>query len=117
MGACETLNPAGLGFLADLGAPFTDAKGIGLRRWRWRWRRMGGIQRGSTRCWRFSRGRVTHLPDTPMMAFHRGDVARLKDFLRRDPGLIERRFSCLGNLSAGTGLREGWTVRNALDAD
>jgi ankyrin repeat protein len=33
------------------------------------------------------------LPDTPMMAFHRGDVARLKEFLRRDPGLIERRFS------------------------
>src|SRR5262245_49183089 len=27
MGTCETLNPAGLGFLADLGAPFTDAKG------------------------------------------------------------------------------------------
>ena len=27
MGACETLNPAGLGFLADLGAPFTDNKG------------------------------------------------------------------------------------------
>ena len=27
MGVCETLNPAGLGFLADLGAPFTDRKG------------------------------------------------------------------------------------------
>jgi hypothetical protein len=27
MGACETLNPAGLGFLAELGAPFTDSKG------------------------------------------------------------------------------------------
>src|SRR5204863_5637764 len=25
MGTCETLNPSGLGFLADLGAPFTDA--------------------------------------------------------------------------------------------
>ena len=30
-----------------------------------------------------------------MMAFHRGDVTRLKDFLRRDPGLIERRWSLL----------------------
>lgn len=28
------------------------------------------------------------------MAFHRGDVTRLNDFLRRDPGLTERRFSC-----------------------
>src|SRR5688500_3839667 len=27
MGACETLNPAGLGFLAELRAPFTDEKG------------------------------------------------------------------------------------------
>src|SRR4051812_27227511 len=27
MGSCETLNPTGLGFLAELGAPFTDAKG------------------------------------------------------------------------------------------
>src|SRR5688572_8587392 len=27
MGPCETLNPAGLGLLADLGAPFTDKKG------------------------------------------------------------------------------------------
>ncbi len=33
------------------------------------------------------------LPDTPMMAFHRGDMARLEKHLRRDPGLIERRFS------------------------
>jgi hypothetical protein len=35
------------------------------------------------------------LPDTPLMAFHRGDVPRLEDFLRRDPGLGRRRFSCL----------------------
>jgi len=35
------------------------------------------------------------LPDTPMMAFHRGDVTRLKNFLRRDRLLSERRFSCL----------------------
>jgi hypothetical protein len=30
-----------------------------------------------------------------MMAFHRGDVERLKDFLRRDPALLERRFSLI----------------------
>jgi hypothetical protein len=28
-----------------------------------------------------------------MMAFHRGDLGRLKEFLRRDAGLIGRRFS------------------------
>src|SRR5207245_1748251 len=35
------------------------------------------------------------LPETPMMAFHRGQVERLKDYLRRDAGFIERRFSYL----------------------
>src|ERR1041385_7412221 len=35
------------------------------------------------------------LPDTPMMAVHRGDAKRLEDFLLRDPDLVERCFSCL----------------------
>jgi hypothetical protein len=29
------------------------------------------------------------------MAFHRGDITRLKEFLRREPSLTERRFSSL----------------------
>jgi hypothetical protein len=33
------------------------------------------------------------LPETPVMAFHRGDVARLEGYLRRDPKLLERRFT------------------------
>jgi len=33
------------------------------------------------------------LPNTPMMAFHRGDLNRLKSFLCHDPGLTEQRFS------------------------
>jgi hypothetical protein len=33
------------------------------------------------------------LPDTPTMAFHRGDVDRLRAFLREDPRLLERRFT------------------------
>ena len=33
------------------------------------------------------------LPDTPMMAFHRGDVSQLEKHLRRDPKLLERRFT------------------------
>ena len=35
------------------------------------------------------------LPDTPIMAFHRGDLGRLTDWLRRAPGLTKRRFSLL----------------------
>jgi ankyrin repeat protein len=33
------------------------------------------------------------LPDTPMMAVHRGDVARLENHFRRDPHLFEPRFT------------------------
>ena len=33
------------------------------------------------------------LPDTPIMAFHRGSVARLEEHLRRDPSLLARRFT------------------------
>jgi hypothetical protein len=33
------------------------------------------------------------LPDTPMMAFHRGDLTRLREFFRQDPRLLERRFT------------------------
>lgn len=93
MGACETLNPAGLGFLAELGAPFTDHKGDRLAP-------LGLVL--ETYC-RNPKGKHAVLevfarqgytfPDTPIMAFHRGDVERLGDFLRRDTGLLERHFS------------------------
>ena len=34
-----------------------------------------------------------HLPDTALMAFHRGRLDLLGRHLRRDPGLLTRRFS------------------------
>ncbi len=33
------------------------------------------------------------LPNTPMLAFHRGEVSGLEKHLQRDPSLIHRRFS------------------------
>ncbi|HKR26135.1 MAG TPA: hypothetical protein VJS11_01730, partial [Acidobacteriaceae bacterium] len=33
------------------------------------------------------------LPQTPIMAFHRGDIPALEQHLRRDPQLLERRFT------------------------
>jgi len=95
MGVCETLNPAGLGFLADLGAPFTDAKGNRLAPLALALETYGRNPAGKHAVLEIFARQGYALPDTPMMAFHRGDMARLKDFLRRDPGLIERRFSCL----------------------
>jgi len=93
MGVCETLNPAGLGFLADLGAPFTDKKGDRLAPLALALETYGRNPAGKHAVLEIFARQGYALPDTPIMAFHRGDVERLKDFLRRDPGLMERRFS------------------------
>ena len=93
MGTCETLNPAGLGFLAELGAPFTDAKGDRLAPLGLALETYGRHPAGKHAVLEIFARQGYALPDTPMMAFHRGDVARLKEFLRRDRGLVERRFS------------------------
>ncbi|HTA31689.1 MAG TPA: hypothetical protein VK731_14440, partial [Candidatus Cybelea sp.] len=93
MGTCETLNPAGLGFLADLGAPFTDANGSRLAPLALALETYARNPSGKHAVLEILARQGYALPDTPIMAFHRGDLARLKDFLRRDSGLIERRFS------------------------
>src|SRR5882672_5751340 len=93
MGVCETLNPAGLGFLADLGAPFTDKKGDRLAPLALALETYGRNPAGKHAVLEIFVREGYALPETPIMAFHRGDVERLKDFLRRDPGLMERRFS------------------------
>jgi hypothetical protein len=95
MGACETLNPAGLGFLADLGAPFTDTKGDRLAPLALALETYGRNPAGKHAVLEIFVRQGYTWPDTPIMAFHRGDAAGLKDFLHRDPSLIERRFSCL----------------------
>jgi hypothetical protein len=93
MGVCECLNPAGLGFLAELGAPFTDKKGDRLAPLGLALETYGRHPKGKHAVLEIFARQGYTLPDTTMMAFHRGDVERLKDFLRRDPGLVERRFS------------------------
>lgn len=94
MGSCETLNPDGLRFLAESNAPFTDAHGDRLAP-------LALALETYCRCPArkhdvldiFARHGY-ELPETPMMAFHRGHVDRLENYLRQDPGLIGRRFSC-----------------------
>src|SRR5206468_6761867 len=93
MSACETLNADGFRFLAELNPAFTDESGNRLAPL--------GLVLG-TYC-RLPKGkheildmfvrRGYDLPDTPMLALHRGDVSQLEKHLRRDPGLIERRFT------------------------
>ncbi|MBI1839723.1 MAG: ankyrin repeat domain-containing protein [Verrucomicrobia bacterium] len=95
MGACECLNPAGLGFLADLGAPFTDDKGNRLAPLAMVLETYGRNPTGKRAVLEILARQGYILPDKPLMAFHRGDLERLKDFLRRDPGLTERRFGSI----------------------
>ena len=93
MGSCECLRPEGLRFLAELKAPFTNEHGdrlapLGLV--------LGTYGRNPGPKHEvlaiFAEQGYT-FPDTPIMAFHRGDVARLREHLKRDPGLVNRRFS------------------------
>jgi hypothetical protein len=95
MGTCETLNPAGLGFLADSRAPFTDAKGNQLAPLALALETYARNPAGKHEVLQIFARQGYALPDTPMMAFHQGDVTKLKGFLSRDPSLIERRFSCI----------------------
>ena len=95
MGSCETLNPAGMGFLAELGAPFTNAKGNRLAPLALVLETYGRHPAGKHAVLEIFERQGYALPDTPIMAFHRGDLDRLKHFLRLDPGLIGQRFSSL----------------------
>ena len=85
MGSCETLNLAGLQFLADVDAPFTDQHGNRLAPLALALETYARRPVGKHPVFDIFAGRGYDLPDTPMMAFHRGQVERLKDFLRRDP--------------------------------
>jgi hypothetical protein len=93
MGPCETLNPDGVRFLSDAGAPFTDEKGDQLAPLALVLETYGRYPGGKHEILRLFAERGYALPDTPIMAFHRGDVERLEKFLSEDRSLIERRFT------------------------
>jgi hypothetical protein len=92
MGACETLNPSGIRFLVELGAPFTDETGNRLAPLAMVLETYARNPDGKHEILEIFAQCGYDLPDTPIMAFHRGDVSALKKHLRRDPRLIDRRF-------------------------
>jgi hypothetical protein len=93
MGACETLNAEGVRLLAELNAPFTDAHGDRLAPLALVLETYGRNPRGKHAILELFAARGYELPNTPMMAFHRGDLSQLEKHLRRDPQLPERRFT------------------------
>ncbi|HAB15874.1 MAG TPA: ankyrin repeat domain-containing protein [Verrucomicrobiota bacterium] len=93
MGACETLNAAGFRFLAALDAPFTDQQGNRLAPLALVLETYGRNTAGKHEILGIFSERGYDLPDTPIIALHRGDVSQLEKHLSRDPQLLERRFT------------------------
>lgn len=93
MGACETLNPAGLRLLAELGAPLTDRSGDRLAPLAMVLETYSRSPERKHEMLDLLAAHGHQLPDTPIMALHRGRVDLLQRLLARDPGLIGRRFS------------------------
>ena len=93
MGSCETLNDRGFGFLDDAGAPLTDGKGSTLAPLAMVLETYSRNPIGKHAILQRFRARGYRWTDSPMMAFHCGDLDRLKIHLQRDPRLIQRRFS------------------------
>ncbi len=93
MGPCETLNDAGLALLLEMGAELADASGDPLAPVALLLETYCRYPEGKHRCLELAASRGVALPETPVMALHRGRVDLLKEHLRRDPGLPARTFS------------------------
>jgi hypothetical protein len=93
MWTCETLNDEGMAFLLDLGAEIMDEKGdpmapIGLLL-----QTYNRHPKGKHACLELVAAQGVTLPDTPVIAVHRGRIDLLEAHLKSDPGLTARTFS------------------------
>lgn len=93
MGCCETLKVNGFEFLDEAGAPFTNEKGDKMAPLALVLETYCRRPDGKHAILQRFRARGYHWADTPMMAFHCGDLEKLKTHLQRDRELINRRFS------------------------
>ncbi|HVJ29905.1 MAG TPA: ankyrin repeat domain-containing protein [Gammaproteobacteria bacterium] len=93
MGACEALKAEGLRFYIEWGGPITDEHGNRLAPLAMILQTYSRNPPGKHEMLELLARRGYDLPDTPIMAFHRGDIARLETHLRRNPQLLERRFT------------------------
>jgi len=93
MGSCETLNERGFGFLDDAGIPLENGQGDKLAPLAMVLETYGRNPAGKHAILQRFRARGYQWADTPLMAFHCGDLDRLKIHLQRNPQLIHQRFS------------------------
>lgn len=94
MGACEALDANGVRLIAELDGAFSDEHGNRLAPLAMVLETYSRHPQGKHEILELFAQRGYDLPDTPIMALHRGDLGLLAEHLRRDPRLIERRF-CL----------------------
>lgn len=92
-GTCETLNDEGMAFLLDLGAELAGERGDKLAPVALLLTTYSRYPGGKHRCLELVVEHGTELPDTPVMAVHRGRIDLLEEHLRRDPNLPSRTFS------------------------
>jgi len=93
MGPCETLNPEGLAFLFELGAELADEHGDRLAPVALLLQTYCRGPQPKHRCLELVSKKGVELPDTPVMALHRGRIDLLEAHLKRDPQLPRRTFS------------------------
>jgi hypothetical protein len=93
MGPAESLNPAGMRFLLELGAEISDAQGNPLGPVAMVLEGYGRAPQQKHECLDLFESHDIAFPDTPTMAVHRGRIDLLEAHLRSDPGLLSRTFS------------------------
>ena len=93
MGACETLKSEGFRFLDELNVPYTDAHGDRLAPLALVLETYCRNPAGKHGILDLFEKRGYELPDTPILAMHRGQADHLQMHLRRNPGLLQRRFA------------------------
>jgi len=87
------LNAAGLELLLGLGAEFADAEGNRLAPVALLLQTYCRYPEGKHRCLELAARQGIEMPDTPVMAMHRGRIDLLQEHLRRDPRFVGRTFS------------------------
>src|SRR6516162_3786675 len=93
MGPAETQNGAGMAYLLELGAELSDAEGDRLAPVALLLETYCRNPAGKHRCLDLFTERGIELPDTPVMALHRGRIDLLEEHLRLNPGLLTWTFS------------------------
>lgn len=93
MGPAETQSGAGMEYLLELGAEISDEHGNRLAPVALVLETYCRNPEGKSRCLELFARHGVVLPDTPVMALHRGRIDMLGEHLRRDPGLLARTFS------------------------